>query len=508
MATKQLIVSANKRKYDEWSKSKNDRWEIPSDHPGQNRKSCYDNVVKVSDGNYHSFYENYQKVNKQRIFYIIKHHHGFIHSNGMVGFECGYYMGREGCETRWGNEVHPWYEKCKKYLKTNDIPWNALWERQNKDNQLYLNSTTNQIHAITSVFNICSENSTIIPPIYKKVFTITALWDFNYYHFLADSLIRMSRHVKFLRKNPDIYIHVRAFEEYEFFLPPRDDVVKQKLRKMRDNFFDLLGLNVSRIIHGPILAEEVYIPRHTHCSFTLSNPYELRLLSQQLLMRAKLLKIDKDAWVIKGKNNKGNLKLSKVLSKNNKNIVIIQRFTTKSDYRPWESKEHGVDNTAALTENRKWTNEKVYAVKRDLQIQFPSHNIIIMNSSAEELVTYANRIDRYNNYNNNGCGIACELLILSNSDIIVGAHGAGLMNQIFMPPNSLVVEIVGFFDEVNMPVCGYYGTVAAVFGQHHFIYSYDWAEGVTLDTTELSIKSKLFYDHIHHNNTTQQIPSE
>lgn len=38
-----------------------------------------------------------------------------------------------------------------------------------------------------------------VPRFYKRVFVITALWDYNYYHFLSDSMVRLIRNIKFLR---------------------------------------------------------------------------------------------------------------------------------------------------------------------------------------------------------------------------------------------------------------------------------------------------------------------
>ncbi len=69
----------------------------------------------------------------------------------------------------------------------------------------------------------------------------------------------------------------------------------------------------------------------------------------------------------------------------------------------------------------------------------------------------------------------------------------GLTNIMFMPPGSLLVEIVGQFDGRMMPLCGYHGTLAAIFGVHHYIYYYDYKGGEQLDVQEVVGEARRFY---------------
>ena len=74
-----------------------------------------------------------------------------------------------------------------------------------------------------------------------------------------------------------------------------------------------------------------------------------------------------------------------------------------------------------------------------------------------------------------GC-LACQIKTYSQTDVLVGLHGAGMTNMVFMPPGSLVVEIVGKFDGRMLPLCGYHSSLAAMYGHHHFLYYYDWKD--------------------------------
>ncbi len=66
----------------------------------------------------------------------------------------------------------------------------------------------------------------------------------------------------------------------------------------------------------------------------------------------------------------------------------------------------------------------------------------------------------------------------------------------FMPPGSLVVEIVGQFDGRMLPLCGYHGSLAAVFGVHHFVYYYDWKGDEALVAAEVAREAVAFHSYL------------
>jgi len=68
----------------------------------------------------------------------------------------------------------------------------------------------------------------------------------------------------------------------------------------------------------------------------------------------------------------------------------------------------------------------------------------------------------------------------------------------FMPPGSLLVEIVGQFDGRMLPVCGYHGPLASIFGVHHYIYYYDWKAHAheQLNPIKLAQESLSFYNSV------------
>eukprot|EP01038_Epipyxis_sp_PR26KG_P012161 gene12161-16284_t len=369
-----LPANAKLRKYDKWALNPDSRWEIPSDHPGQNKSNYYR----------HSKYT--------RAFYLMHHKSkSIVHHSGSVGFLCGYYIGLEGCETRWNN-AKDWWNKCKISSQKQELKWESLWS----------NNTYTSIRR-ENILQSCDVN-TSLPYIYKRVFVITTIWDFNFAHFFTDSLARLSRHVLFLKKNPDIWIHIKQLE---------------------DDPKELLRINSSRVISGTILAEEVYIPRTLHCSNVLSNPYEF----------------------------------------------------------PYKNETY--ESSDAFGFARDWDNNTLTNIHNALLKTFPDHNIKYISSFYYNSTLYC---------------FECDLKLFSYANILIGAHGAGLTNMVFMQPGGVVIEVIGHINDAQMPLCGYAGPLASLFGLHHYLYAYDWHKGQqdSLNETRLATESRQFYDSIHH----------
>jgi hypothetical protein len=129
----------------------------------------------------------------------------------------------------------------------------------------------------------CSERDPItknitLPVRHNRVFIATALWDHNYHHFLVDSVARIVRHLKFLHDNPDIKIHIRRFESKA----KKQHIIKSGI-EMRQRIWKALNISLDRIISGPVLASEVFLPRAPLCNAPIQHALELRILANLLL---------------------------------------------------------------------------------------------------------------------------------------------------------------------------------------------------------------------------------
>lgn len=450
-ADSDLKANANRSGYtfESWAAQKESRWEVPITHPGQDRINCVNMTYLAASEQIISYYETFKHI--KRGFYVLYGKNAFIHPSGAVGFSCGFFIGREACENRW-NYAKDWYLPCRDKMNSSGWDWQDFWASPSRHSLSDINAMVQKCGDLSDLGS--SDNKNFIASRHDKVFTIPALWDYNYHHFLADSLARMVHHLRFIRTNKDVMIHVRAFEEYDHNYKSKQ--VQEGARKMRFDILDLLGIDRSRIIHGPVLANEVYIPRFLRCSYLLSNPVEIQLLAKQLVHAAFAKQsLRKPSWPLKPPVG-------------NRTLVIQQRHGHHSDYRHWTDQ----------------TTDLVVAAFRKA---FPEHQIVLHSSK-----------------NLKKRSLAEEIVMYSQADILVGLHGAGFTSMMFMPPNALIVEMVGRVVDVNMPVCGYYGPMAAACGHHHYIHSFDVNTGNVREEVAAQ-KVAAFYKTIHDPTSTTPV---
>jgi len=91
-------------------------------------------------------------------------------------------------------------------------------------------------------------------------------------------------------------------------------------------------------------------------------------------------------------------------------------------------------------------------------------------------------------------------------DILVGEHGAGVTNLMFMKPGTMLMEIIGVFDGRMLPLCGYHGPLAAVFGVHHMIHYYDWKARQGLAAYEVANRTLDYYQWLQQGDRTKPFP--
>ena len=416
---------------------------VADDHPSQKRVMCV-NISRTLGYGYtlNNIYEQFSKITCTS--YLIEGRQGVIDKLGSVMFSCGMYKGHEGGETRFSNSLD-WAHKCRDYLKQSNVPWNTFFHQiRNPDQQdIIANCSSNKLPAI----------------FHRKLFIMTAIWDMNFHHFLVDSLSRIARYLDFLRRHPEIMIHFRNFD-------PNTPT------KSRDMILSLLRINSSRLVGGTVAADVVYIPRAMKIADSLKNPAEVRLLAKELLIGAKK-ELDLYRTILRPSNFKPVHAITESgYNSSRKNIIIIARTRGGASKMSWG--------------DRYWDQKQTQFVIDTFKRAFPSHNVITHDSEAIQSVDFC---------------MGCEFMEMNNAEVLVGLHGAGLTKVMFMPSGGLLVELSPSYDDVQMPLCGYYGNMAFMNGLHHYIYAYnnDRPEPEpqeNLNMTDVILQVTLFYFHL------------
>ena len=199
---------------------------IPNEHPGQNRTRCVEFTRLLGDGHIAQFYDRYKSI--ERIFYLIRGTNALVYPSGSVMFACGTYQGKEACESRWDHDIVGWRNNCKGGTNK-ELAWDQL-----------LTDVQNPVK--TKVIEKCCHNKTTAKHV-SKLFIASAVHDVNFHHLIADSLARLTRYLPFLRRNPDVMIHIRQWElyyrthvTYNMKQTEIDTAIKS-----RNNFFEILG---------------------------------------------------------------------------------------------------------------------------------------------------------------------------------------------------------------------------------------------------------------------------
>jgi len=446
----------------DWFKASNPSkvYSVPANHPSQNRSKCGQALVRVAAGGEHALYEAEKRQLKGS--YIVTIENGFVAQHGYVAAACGFYQQKEGCSGMHNREAERWHAGCHSVMTRLNVSWEDMWRwvRGRQGHSSRSDGDLEQDAAPLAVLRACSNvmlrDTAVVPTAVERVFTANAVWDFNYHHWMADVLAKMVNNLDFLRHNEDVRIQIRGFEREKpgWVNDKGGDRYISAISRFRNRTLELLGISPERLVVGPVIAKTIYVPRSTSCAYALWNPLEVRQLSQVMLAAAalrvtregtpdavayqQLLQLRGRARGDTGEVAKGEIRYSS----GRKNLVILHRRSRKRK-----------------DSDRDWTDFTFKLLKQALMDFYPFHNIVVMSSDAGHAEQHC---------------FACDLMQLSRADILVGAHGAGLTNQMFMPTGSLIIEIVGTFSNVNLPLCGYYGAYAAIFGHHHYLHTYEF----------------------------------
>jgi len=517
-----------------WANRQEQTWQLDKDHPRANKTNC----VRITQLAYQYplvVYESYKQIDHQQPFYVLYQQNVLIHEMGIVASPNGYFQPLDSCELRYKFIGRKWYNHCVKPMLTSSQPHNwttltspdsilhsrnhtycqiaiklidyskekkkkvkrkkATAEKRVKRFQVLHDETaTTTTHSTYSTNHLrkLQTNSIITyePTFFQyteRVLLIAVVWDYNYHHFLIDCLVRLIRILPWIQSDPTLKLHIRAYEHTKPRNTTNYHVIGPALRR---KVFQLLGIAEERIVSGYLITKEVYITKHTVCNLPIVSAFEVRLLSERLIQAAWkeinatatnsssssslllppfVMQYQGQTYPDKANNHNETNSKKKYFYPKRILLQIRECFFNNATN----------DNVAMVSSDclRGWYKEDYTLLLTTLHTYFPLAEILSISN------TNASKYD---------C-LSCEIVGYQQIDLLIGIHGAGLTNVMFLSPNSVVVEITGQYDGRMMPYCGYHGGLASLFGVHHVVYYYDWRDGQPLNATDLMQEILTFY---------------
>ena len=275
---------------------------------------------------------------------------------------------------------------------------------------------------------------------YDKVFVMTQYDDTQIGQFILEALPKLVYHLDYIRSNPDVKIHY-GFSK----LAVLPDFVLPNL------YLRWLGLE-HRLVNGTIYANEVMMPREGGCQDVSYNAWEALTMRQRFIQMTDL--------------DPRSAAIPKI-----PRLLVLTRTAGKFMQNQYDHKV------------RSWPKGKfVPDLLSALKVAFPELSVELFSDADEALMTCQ----------------PCQIRLFSTARVVIGHHGAGLTNTLYMPQGGIVVEVSTFIDSRNVPGIGIFPTVANVVGLNHFsYYTFNETHSI-LDPARLTADTATFARSVAH----------
>lgn len=294
-----------------------------------------------------------------------------------------------------------------------------------------------------------SSGVTAIP----RVFVVAEVDDTHVYHIHLEIMPRLVYHLPFLLANPDIMILVGCDQD------PKKRTTQAGLeqgRRFMRPFMDLVGLSMDRlIIHQNIYAQTAYLPMEGACQDPVYNTWTIlhmrRLFMHKLGLESTMPPYPRRPSSAADKKGRGSASSST-------SVVTSPSAVSSSSSSPPLMLVLRRSSTSKHTRNkhdlvRQWTDEFTARLLGDFQRTFPSYTVREFSDQNNTLMQ---------------C-IGCQIQTVAPADVLIGVHGAGLANMLYMRPNSVVVELVPYGNDGRCLLGGGPFSRAAAVMSHNYL---------------------------------------
>ena len=267
-------------------------------------------------------------------------------------------------------------------------------------------------------------------PMHEKIFVLTQYDDTQIGQFILEDLPKLIHNLDYLYANPDVKIH------YGF---TKKEVLPSWV--VPHTYFHWLGL-ADRLINGSAFGKEVMIPREGGCQDVSYNAWEA-LGQREVLLQLSGVEDREDETITSAEMQSWfSSAVSNIRKSAKRSILIVRRTASKFTQN---QSDHMV---------RRWPKGSLRIMVSLLKRLFPNHRIDIYSDSDVELMHNP----------------SLQIKLFHSADVVIGVHGAGMTNTLYMRPGGVVVEVLPFFDSKHAPVVGIFPRLSSVVGLHHLSY--------------------------------------
>eukprot|EP01035_Chromulina_nebulosa_P026530 gene26530-34741_t len=233
---------------------------------------------------------------------------------------------------------------------------------------------------------------------------------------------RILYHLQFLKDNPDIKILYGCDSKKTD--SQTESGIKHGLLSIQP-LMKLAGLSMDRlIVHQHVYAKEVYLPMEGGCQDPVYNTWQI-LNMRKLFFNTIGYKED-------------------IIDKNKQKVIVLMKRSSRA--------KHTRNNHDLV---RQWSEDFTVRLLNQMSEYFRDYKVVLFSDQNVTMMS---------------CH-PCQMDSFQQTDVLIGIHGAGLSNMLYMKPNSAVIELAPYGNDGRCLLGGGpFSRLAAVMGHNYMIH--------------------------------------
>eukprot|EP00605_Chrysophyceae_sp_TOSAG23-4_P001612 GSChrysophyteH1.ASY1.ANO1.1772.1 assembled CDS len=275
----------------------------------------------------------------------------------------------------------------------------------------------------------------------SEVFVIGEVDDTYVYHIHLEVFPRLLYHLDWLKAHPEVLIVYGCDSKKNERITQAG--LEAGLKGLR-LFLDYVGLDATRlVVHKHVYAKTAWLPMEGGCQDPIYNTWYILYMRKFFFNKigidsmnaASLRGLEMDKYTMDTEGTK---------QKRKRPIMLLMKRSANTKHT-----RNGFDSV------RQWTDEFAHMTLDALKEAFPSFDVQLYSDRNTTLMH---------------C-LECQIRSFAQASVLIGMHGAGLANMIYMPPNSAVMEIAPYSNDARCLLGGGpFSRAAALLGHNYAMH--------------------------------------